>query len=308
MAVAIGPYCSDIHRAPISVIGIIAASPWRTGTANAATPSHNPATLLESNLAAMQRIAAILFIFCFDCYNRASMLRPRISLLTALLLTTIVGLTIVVALFWREIGPLRTEVRLLRNETGRLLVEDVDDIYAVALRPLAPGETGAWSWRVYLPPGQSYRVRAGVAPKLDKLPIPTVAVGDMESLLEPGEHVLRIDLQNTPDEAWRLRYSQEPAGVADGPRWLMTHDVLLPWPTQWPGYRAGYGFSGVLGDAQKQFAASKQVLLLRLVPNFMPDNQSGRNPEDNKSLRVATKPPTEVFYLWIEPASAAATK
>jgi hypothetical protein len=42
--------------------------------------------------------------------------RPRFSLLTLLLLSTITAMAIVIALFWRENRPLRMEVRRLRAE------------------------------------------------------------------------------------------------------------------------------------------------------------------------------------------------
>ena len=50
--------------------------------------------------------------------------RPRFSLLTAFLLLTIAGLSIVVVQLWREIGPLRQEIRRYRNEIGELTIYD----------------------------------------------------------------------------------------------------------------------------------------------------------------------------------------
>jgi len=44
--------------------------------------------------------------------------RFRISILTALLLTTILGMSIVIAVLWREVAPLRAQVQELREETG----------------------------------------------------------------------------------------------------------------------------------------------------------------------------------------------
>jgi hypothetical protein len=81
-----------------------------------------------------------------------------------LLLTTIVGLGIVVALQWREIEPLRREVRELRGEVGQLTVDDPAKAYAIGLPTM---EDNYWRWRVYLPPGVEYRtfVYSGHFPK-----------------------------------------------------------------------------------------------------------------------------------------------
>src|SRR5262245_31653392 len=80
---------------------------------------------------------------------------PRFSLLTAILLTTIVGLAIVVAQLWREVGPLRVEVHRYRTELGFLNVDDPTRIYAVQF----PNRDDGWRWRVYLPPGSEYILR-----------------------------------------------------------------------------------------------------------------------------------------------------
>jgi hypothetical protein len=79
--------------------------------------------------------------------------RPRFSLLTTLLLTTIVGLAIVVTLFWREIGPLRAEVRRMRTELGFLTIDDPDRACAISVPTY---EDDTWKWRIYLPVGGQY--------------------------------------------------------------------------------------------------------------------------------------------------------
>jgi len=81
--------------------------------------------------------------------------RPRLSLLTALLLTTIVGLAIVVAQLWREVEPLRIDVRRLRTEVGNLTVEDPAKACIIAV---PTSEVDTWRWRVYLPPGNQYEL------------------------------------------------------------------------------------------------------------------------------------------------------
>jgi len=88
----------------------------------------------------------------------------RFSLLTMLLLTTIIGLGVVVGMQWREIDPLRREVRELRGEVGRLTIDDPTKAYAIALPSM---DDNYWRWRIYLPPGVGLRtfVYSGHFPK-----------------------------------------------------------------------------------------------------------------------------------------------
>ena len=83
--------------------------------------------------------------------------RPRISLLTALLLTTIAGMALVIVQLFRQVEPLRAEVRRLRAEQGYLNIADPEKAYVVAGfgEPLRFGAIGR-IWRIYLPPGDHY--------------------------------------------------------------------------------------------------------------------------------------------------------
>lgn len=80
-------------------------------------------------------------------------LRPRISILTALLLTTIVGMVIALVQQSRALTQLRSENQALRVEVGVLDVTDADQVHVVRVK-----EAGGfrWNWRVWLPPGKDY--------------------------------------------------------------------------------------------------------------------------------------------------------
>jgi hypothetical protein len=73
---------------------------------------------------------------------------PRFSLLTVLLVMTIAGLSLVIWRQWREVGPLRAEVRRLRNEVGELSIDDRTKVYAIRIPTKEPL---SWKWRVWLP-------------------------------------------------------------------------------------------------------------------------------------------------------------
>jgi hypothetical protein len=71
-----------------------------------------------------------------------------------MLLVTIAGMAIVIVQFWREIVPLRSEVRRYRTELGLLTVDDPTRIHGVQV----PTRDDGWKWRVYFPPGVDYKV------------------------------------------------------------------------------------------------------------------------------------------------------
>jgi len=90
---------------------------------------------------------------------KADVRRLRLSLLNALLLMTIVGLAIVVVQLWREAEPLRAELRGLRDEVGRLSIDDPAKPHAMQVRT---GDKFAWKWRIWVPEGQKYRVKVAM--------------------------------------------------------------------------------------------------------------------------------------------------
>jgi hypothetical protein len=82
-----------------------------------------------------------------------SRIRPRLSLLSALLLLTIAGMAIVIVQLWREVGPLRREVQALRAEVGVLGIDDDRKIHAIQVKQPIGFQ---WTWRLWLPKGYDY--------------------------------------------------------------------------------------------------------------------------------------------------------
>jgi hypothetical protein len=119
----------------------------------------------------------------------------RFSLLNGLLLTGIVAFSIVVALQWREIGPLRAEVRQLRNEVGKLTIDEPTKVAAIQFH--RGDDELMWRWRVWIPSGHSYRLR-WIDAAIPRTDFPALA-DFTRTLSGPGESVVsyRID-----DEGW----------------------------------------------------------------------------------------------------------
>jgi hypothetical protein len=111
--------------------------------------------------------------------------RPRFSLLTALLVTTIVALAALVVSQWRAVGPLRAEVRLMRDEVGELSIEDPTKIHAIEM---ATDDRQVWRWWVWVPEGEAVaaKFKWGV---VSRTGFPEDAAG-MD--LKPGESVITL--------------------------------------------------------------------------------------------------------------------
>ena len=129
-------------------------------------------------------------------------LRPRISILTALLLTTIVAMTITLVQFWREVAPLRSENKRLNEERGTLVIGDPSQLHAIRIPSRFAGE-GRQSFRVFVPPRQTYMAfvhvnsvpKAGL-PEPKNFPDRAMILGSFQGRLfgrlGPGEHQVTI--------------------------------------------------------------------------------------------------------------------
>jgi hypothetical protein len=137
-------------------------------------------------------------------------LRPRLSLLTALLLTTIVGLSIVTFQLWRDVEPLRAQVRSMRSELGLLNIEDPTVAHAIQL---GTREVDRWKWRIYLPDQGDYElfVYDGLIPprQFHKKWYDEVRKtgSGMSTTMEGGEFVFSVELEKAGDR-WMLRTSK----------------------------------------------------------------------------------------------------
>ena len=68
---------------------------------------------------------------------------------------TILGMAIVIAQLWREVGPMRVQLRQLRDEVGRLTIDDPTKFHAIRVRS---DNDYLWKWRVWVPEGREYRI------------------------------------------------------------------------------------------------------------------------------------------------------
>jgi hypothetical protein len=199
--------------------------------------------------------------------------RPRISLLSALLLMTIVGLMIVVAQLWREVGPLRAEVAQLRNETGRLSVDDPTKIHAIQVNT---GDELTWKWRVWIPKGRMYVVR-GYGDGVPKEGFPKD--GGTMRIREPGEHVITYDIdRDRTSGKWFGKTTMIGTGSVgkDDQSWVT-------WPSQ-------TSLTSGVSTTAKSFDMGERVEIIRRRVSQAGDSSKIEDPAAG-------------FMIWLEPAS-----
>lgn len=140
--------------------------------------------------------------------------RPRISILTALLLMTILGMSIVIARLWREVGPQRAELLTRRNEMGQLFITDPQKAHAIGVDSK---DSETWRWRVYLPKRPRRANDWFIYTYVGQQPAWPDGVDEQAWLAEPrkikgsmsgmptGEFTLDIKLEKD-DEGWYLQH------------------------------------------------------------------------------------------------------
>lgn len=196
--------------------------------------------------------------------------RPRFSLLTLVLVTTIVALAVSVGLLYREVGPLRIEVKRLRAEVGELDVRDKSKIHAIQV---PSGSKLEWKWRIWIPEGITYSLRSsgGDIPK-EGFP----EFGGTMYLREPGEHVIRYVIERDPKrDGWAGKLVHDSGSVGSNPQ---------PW-VEWSSWT---GSGGGVGSTTEVFEPGDRVVLARQR------YENGDNPPKDPNG------PLPGFMIWLE--------
>jgi hypothetical protein len=184
---------------------------------------------------------------------------------------TIAGMAIVIVGLWREVGPLRDEVRRLRDEVGVISVDDPERIHAIRI------DTGGdllWKWRVWLPENRVYVLRSH-GDKVPKEAYPNE--GGSIWLREPGEHVIVYRIQrNAQNDEWYGQLETRTGRVgSDNHPWVT-------WSTK-------TSTSGGVGNSTQAFEATERVEIIR--------HRVSQNSDSSK-----IEDPAAGFMIWLEPA------
>ncbi|MEZ6072575.1 MAG: hypothetical protein R3C10_20515 [Pirellulales bacterium] len=196
--------------------------------------------------------------------------RPQFSLLTLMLMTSIVALAITVVMLYREVGPLRRELKQLRDETGQLTIDDATKLHAIRVDTQDELE---WKWRIWVPKGAQYRLRA------EGGSIPEQGYPDSGGTIvisEPGEYVVRYLIRRDPRSGeWRGSLHLNSGSVGEDPQ------PWVDWSTR------SISSSGV-GTSTQSFDTDQTVELIR--HRVSQQSQGGKLAE-----------PVSGFAVWLQP-------
>jgi len=198
---------------------------------------------------------------------------PRFSLLSAILLMAIVGLAIVTVQLYRELKPLRAEVRRLRDEVGVLSIDDPKKVAAIRVRTTPDY---IWKWRVWIPEGRSYLLKYA-GDTIPKSGIPKA--NGYITMSQSGEDWVQFKI--TP-EAGATRW----AGYLETP-----HGSIGSASQDWVKWKQTVGSGDGVGHMSKDFEPDKVIVLERhRVSQTV-----------NSSSQI--EDPSAGFMIWLEPAN-----
>lgn len=175
---------------------------------------------------------------------KAGRFRLRMSLLTALLVMTIVGMVIVILESWRQIDAQRQEIGGLRKELGYLSINDENKIYVTQI-PVNEPDTRRF--RIFLPKNKTFTLYTR------KFSVPGRKPDDSREAwlarllqarrgsnqdIESGEHTIEVQIRQNPvpKDHWELSHrllgipSQTTAtipGLKDRRAWSISSEPLM---------------------------------------------------------------------------------
>lgn len=187
---------------------------------------------------------------------------------------TIIGLVIGVVQLWREVRPVRAELRRLRDEVGALSIEDASKPCAIRVRT---NDEYTWKWRVWIPEGRSYLLKY-TSEDIPRSGFPSNH--GMITLSEPGE--MWVEYRIAPDphsSAWMDKLSTK-GGASVG----SSQQDWVKWRK-----RTGTGEGGV-SETTQVFEPGKTIVLAR--------QRVSEKATDSSKI----EDPSAGFMIWLEPA------
>jgi hypothetical protein len=201
----------------------------------------------------------------------AGFLKPRFSIRTLLVVTAFIACGITIWQLQRVVGPLKAEVKRLRDEVGVLNIEDETKVHAIQVRT---NDELRWKWRLWIPPGRKYvlRTAGGMVPKTG-----FPSEGGTISIYNEGEMWVEFKIMRDPKSGtWEGSMVTSTGSVGGG------EQKWVAW-----GRRMGSG-EGV--GTTTQVSEPDEVLVL------------GRH-YHSQTAKDSTKieDPASGFIIWLEP-------
>ena len=171
-----------------------------------------------------------------------------------------VTIVVLVVALWHtasRLDPLEREVQLLRNETGRLTIEDPDLVHAIEV-PITGNYR--WRWRIHLPQDRDYWLHSAEGAIPDS-GLPAKGVGKSRSRIR-GPHgpefILDVAIEKNFDGTHVLAARFGPHSTT---LYSVTSDESLP---DWFSGEAMVGWTTAGEGATESVAQGQPLVLLRL--------------------------------------------
>ncbi len=246
--------------------------------------------------------------------------RPRFTVRSLIVATMAIALVVWNITLIQRLNEVEARLKSLKRFQGVLHIEDPTKFNVVSLQEW---DCGMWRFRVYLPPGQRYRICCQV----DDIPehgFPARAISADDKLIPPGEIEVRMTIAlnrfgryetevdyhwyDGPAEKWGTAYSSREANFdwLDGS--FRRHYIAL--------YKAKdeYSYYYYQADPTVERAvspnsyiqpANQPLCLIRRRIQEVTDPQLRSKLQTLSSISsVDMEPLTEGIFLWIEPVSA----
>lgn len=254
-------------------------------------------------------------------FDTRSAKRPRVSLLSLLLLLTCVAMGLGVWRahqraegFRREMSRALRENNRLRNEAGEFTVTDPERLYADWVRRDLTSATDNryWAWRVWVPEGRRYQLTYGDG----VVPFEGFPPSNARRLVDPGDYTIQLWFEHDPsfgdERPWVANLSvQHRTEGAEG-NWSTRRRMMEP---AWPAIDAakrpksgalfqpdeGVGWGVVTVDSDHSEAPDERVVLQRLRVREVPPKPGGYQGYDGIP-GFDPKADAPGFVIWLEPA------
>ncbi len=169
---------------------------------------------------------------------------------------------------------MRSELHALRDETGRLSIEDPTKLYAMGVRTNEPLH---WKWRIWVPEGAKVFLGA----EWGEIPATGVPKNTQMDELEPGEQWIEMRVDQDPkDSVWRASLESK--------HWK--HPLPMPLEDWRTWQNAGFAIEGVQFETGTEGKPHEPFVITR-----------DRRDQSNGTNQVqAIKAPLAGFIIWLE--------
>ena len=217
-------------------------------------------------------------------------MRVRYSLGTLLIIVAVAGVIIGSYVVGTRLQQAERELRVLREETGRLTIDDRSQVHVINV---AVDEPNTWRWRLFIPKGHKYswNLAGENIPQLDVPQEAGVKVTSNEPYWERDNEVLvTASLRRQDDQHWRLSVESR---IGESRHQIGGVSLEIPAEKLAWNNTPGPGFDGRVAGSSgtRLYEPRRPIILLQRRPLArQPDGSHKPSPD-----------PMPGFMIWLQP-------